>query len=32
MEVCDKLHSEKKEFSLLAIYYYGEQIKENYIG
>ena len=29
--VCDKLHSEKTEFSLLARYYYGEQTKENYM-
>jgi hypothetical protein len=30
--VCGKYHSEKTEFSLLARYYYGDQIKKNYMG
>jgi hypothetical protein len=30
--VCGKFHSEKTELSLLASYYYGDQIKENYMG
>jgi hypothetical protein len=30
--MCGKFHSEKTEFSLLVRHYYGDQIKEYYVG